>query len=157
MGDWCGSVNADREPTKRNNGCGTGKKTRPSWGRYKVDRFLKSQKFSLSIKSRIDHYLCLKINLWVGFFTNLSTVNQKKIDFFEWGGVFSLDKPFNGWPRCFQLAVLSLVCWIMVRMKRNETQIITLNGEDGSERAGDTYWVDGIAFSGFRFFYLLQV
>ena len=77
------------------------KKTRPSWGRYKVDRFLKSQKFSLSIKSRIDHYLCLKINLWVGFFTDLSTVNQKKIDFFEWGGVFSLDKPFNGWPLSF--------------------------------------------------------
>ena len=26
MGDWCGSVCADREPIKRNNGCETGAK-----------------------------------------------------------------------------------------------------------------------------------
>ena len=59
MGDWCGSVYADREPIKRNNGCGTGAKN--------------------------EAVLVSEIK-----------IKTKKVHFFEWRGVFSLDKPFNG-------------------------------------------------------------
>ena len=42
-------------------------------------------------------------------------------------------------------------------MQGNETQVFTLHGEDGPERTRDSYGVDGVAFSGFRVFYVLQV
>ena len=45
----------------------------------------------------------------------------------------------------------------MIRMKGNETQVITINGENCPERTGDSYRVDRVTFPGFHVLYPLEV
>jgi hypothetical protein len=45
----------------------------------------------------------------------------------------------------------------MIGMKGNKTQVITLNGEYGSERTGDSYRIEGVTFSGLYVADSLQV
>jgi len=45
----------------------------------------------------------------------------------------------------------------MIRMKGNKTQVITLNGDYGSERTNDSYRIEGVTFSGFHVPDSLQV
>ena len=45
----------------------------------------------------------------------------------------------------------------MIRMKGNKTKIIAVNRDNGPERTGDTYGIEGITFPGFHVPDLLQV
>ena len=45
----------------------------------------------------------------------------------------------------------------MTRVKGNETQVVSLHGENRPERAGDLYGIDGEAFSGFHVLQFFQV
>jgi len=44
----------------------------------------------------------------------------------------------------------------MIRVQGNETQVITFNGEDGPERACDSYGIDWISLPCFHGFYFFQ-
>jgi len=45
----------------------------------------------------------------------------------------------------------------MIRMKRNKTQVITLNGDYGPERTSDSYRIEWVPFPGFHVPDSLQV
>ena len=52
---------------------------------------------------------------------------------------------------------LLLIGGVMIRMEGNKTKIIAVNGDNGPERTGDTYGIEGVAFPGFHVPDLLQV
>jgi hypothetical protein len=45
----------------------------------------------------------------------------------------------------------------MIRMKRNKTQVITLNGDYCPERTGDSYRIEGVTIPSFHVPDFLQV
>jgi len=44
---------------------------------------------------------------------------------------------------------LLLIGGVMIRMEGNKTKIIAVNGDNGPERTGDTYGIEGRCLSGF--------
>jgi len=55
------------------------------------------------------------------------------------------------------LYILLFIGGVMIRMKGNKTQIITLKGDYGPERTSDSYRIEGVSFSGLHILDLFQV